>query len=320
MVKTPTKARTRKKTPKLAMARAFHEKNTPRYCFRWWENIPDPPEGAIHQFLSREKTMTAQNTKTIQYRLRNGQSVEVTINNDGVPGEKVSISDLAIEKTIMCHLGFTEEVSKKHGVAIWRTMDTGMRRFITARTPGMTMMDLIQIAPLFECEPLDVFSNPAICQQLYGEMKLAVTPIVLHEGSLAGVWKVERISSYMPFHIHVNGVIAGENQPVSVTKSDLNRAILEASCRVIGLGKQSYVSFPAGPEGPAEILIMDADLLWQIQFLIGKSIIRAEELDQYITCTMTDEVKSVAIANARNLCRAALTEPQENIPEETESD
>ncbi len=51
------------------------------------------------------------------------------------PGEKVSISDLAIEKTIMCHLGFTEEVSKKHGVAIWRTMDTGMRRFITARTP-----------------------------------------------------------------------------------------------------------------------------------------------------------------------------------------
>ncbi|HIH9183068.1 TPA: hypothetical protein ACYUX2_004829, partial [Escherichia coli] len=202
----------------------------------------------------------------------------------------------------------------------WSAMDTGMRRFITARTPGMTMMDLMQIAPLFECEPLDVFSNPAICQQLYGEMKLAVTPIVLHEGSLAGVWKVERISSYMPFHFHVNGIITGENQPVSVTKSDLKRAILEASCRVIGLGKQSYVSFPAGPEGPAEILIMDADLLWQIQFLIGKSIIRAEELDQYITCTMTDEVKSVAIANARNLCRAALTELQENTTEEVESD
>ena len=197
-------------------------------------------------------------------------------------------------------------------------MDTGMRKFITARTPGMTMMDLMQIAPLFECEPLDVFSNPAICQQLYGEMKLAVTPIVLHEGSLAGVWKVERISSYMPFH--VNGVITGENQPVSVIKPDLKRAILEASCRVVGLGKQSYVSFPAGPEGPAEILIMDADLLWQIQFLIGKSIIRAEELDQYITCTMTDEVKSVAIANARNLCRAALTELQENSTEEVESD
>lgn len=53
-----------------------------------------------------------ENTKAIQYRLRNGQNVEVTINNDGVPGEKVSISDLAIEKTIMCHLGFTEEVSK----------------------------------------------------------------------------------------------------------------------------------------------------------------------------------------------------------------
>ncbi len=54
--------------------------------------------------------------------------------------------------------------------------------------------------------------------------------------------------------------------------------------------------------------------------MIGKSIIRAEELDQYITCTMTDEVKSVAIANARTLCRAALTELQENTTEEVESD
>ncbi|UUK71923.1 hypothetical protein NIZ25_24090 (plasmid) [Escherichia albertii] len=79
------------------MERAFHEK-TPRDIASLVENIPDPPEGAIHQFLSREKTMAAQNTKAIQYRLRNGQSVEVTINNDGVPGEKVSISDLAIEK------------------------------------------------------------------------------------------------------------------------------------------------------------------------------------------------------------------------------
>ncbi|EFC7754741.1 hypothetical protein CS018_003409 [Escherichia coli] len=65
---------------------------------------------------------------------------------------------------------------------------------------------------------------------------------------------------------------------------------------------------------------MDAALLWQIEFIIGKSIIRAKELDQYITCTMTDEVKSVATANARSLCRATLEEPQENIPEETESD
>lgn len=109
------------------------------------------------------------------------------------------------------------------------------------------MMDLMQIAPLFECEPLDVFSNPAICQQLYGEMKLAVTPIVLHEGSLAGVWKVERISSYMPFH--VNGVITGENQPVSVIKSDLKRAILEASCRVVGFGQTVLCFLLAGPEG-----------------------------------------------------------------------
>ncbi len=133
-----------------------------------------------------------ENTKAIQYRLRNGQSVEVTINNDGVPGEKVSISDLAIEKTIMCHLGFTEEVSKKHGVAIWSAIDTGMRKFITARTPGMTMMDLMQIAPLFECEPLDVFSNPAICQQLYGEMKLAVTPLCCMKDRLlaCGKWSV----------------------------------------------------------------------------------------------------------------------------------
>ena len=60
------------------------------------------------------------------------------------------------------------------------------------RTPGMTMMDLMQIAPLFECEPLDVFSNPAICQQLYGEMKLAVTPLCCMKDRLlaCGKWSV----------------------------------------------------------------------------------------------------------------------------------
>lgn len=42
--------------------------------------------------------MAAQNTKTIQYRLRNGQSVEVTINNDGVPRKGFYLLDLAIEK------------------------------------------------------------------------------------------------------------------------------------------------------------------------------------------------------------------------------
>ena len=61
--------------------------------------------------------------------------------------------------------------------AIWSAIDTGMAQFITARTPGMTMMDLMQIAPLFECEPLDVFSNPAICQQLYGEDETRGYPI-----------------------------------------------------------------------------------------------------------------------------------------------
>lgn len=83
------------------MERVFNEQNTPRYCFRWWENIPDPPEGAIHQFLSREKTMAAQNTKTIQYRLRNGQSVEATINNDGVPGERF-LSPIWLSKKPSC--------------------------------------------------------------------------------------------------------------------------------------------------------------------------------------------------------------------------
>lgn len=120
-------------------------------------------------------------------------------------------------------------------------MDTGMRKFITARTPGMTMMDLMQIAPLFECEPLDVFSNPAICQQLYGEMKPRLPPLCCMKDRLLACGKWSVFPSYMPFH--VNGVITGENQPVSVIKSDLKRAILEASCRVVGLANS--LMFPS---------------------------------------------------------------------------
>ncbi len=45
--------------------------------------------------------MAAQNTKAIQYRLRNGQSVEVTINNDGVHGERF-LSPIWLSKKPSC--------------------------------------------------------------------------------------------------------------------------------------------------------------------------------------------------------------------------
>ncbi len=73
----------------------------------------------------------------------------MTINNDGVPGEKVS-SLLWLSKKPSCA---TLALLKKWQKAWCSNLERNgywYAQIHSARTPGMTMMDLMQIAPLFE--------------------------------------------------------------------------------------------------------------------------------------------------------------------------
>ncbi|HGU1013714.1 TPA: hypothetical protein ACM6Y8_004745, partial [Escherichia coli] len=158
-----------------------------------------------------------ENTKAIQYRLRNG--LLVAVNAD------MSLPFDTIERTIMTYLGFNEELNEEHGVAIWNDADNGARRHITARGKDYSLEELFTLAQSFECVALDLFNDHAIAQRLIRELGLSVTPIIFRNGSLTGTWRVERISNYLPYNRLLNGVISGVNQPVACENVNLVVAV-----------------------------------------------------------------------------------------------
>ncbi len=81
-----------------------------------------------------------ESTKTIQYRLRNG--LLVAVNAD------MSLPFDTIERTIMTHLGFNEELNEEHGVAIWSDADSGVRRYITAEAKTTLWMNCLPLRSL----------------------------------------------------------------------------------------------------------------------------------------------------------------------------
>ncbi|EOK6154048.1 hypothetical protein ACM7ZZ_004692, partial [Escherichia coli] len=84
-----------------------------------------------------------ENTKAIQYRLRNG--LLVAVNAD------MSLPFDTIERTIMTYLGFNEELNEEHGVAIWSDAESGVHRYITARGKDYSLEELFTLAQSFEC-------------------------------------------------------------------------------------------------------------------------------------------------------------------------
>ncbi|MGS8110533.1 hypothetical protein [Escherichia coli] len=241
-----------------------------------------------------------ENTKAIQYRLRNGLLVDVNAD--------MSLPFDTIERTIMTYLGFNEELNEEHGVAIWSDADSGVRRYITARGKDYSLEELFALAQSFECVALDLFNDPAIAQRLIRELGLSVTPIIFKNGSLTGTWRVERISNYLPYNRQLNGVISGVNQPVACENVNLVVAVLATACRVIGLAKQAFIHFPNGAEGSAEIIACDFEFTSMLREYLDQTVFRAEELDMYITSTIPDDVRAEAIAIARAKCRAAIAE------------
>ena len=250
--------------------------------------------------------MSTENAKRILYRLRNGLVVEIE--------PDMSLPLVTIERTVMAYFGFDEELLLEEGIAIWRHGETGKRMFFTVRDKEYSQDELIKLAQTYHCPPIGLFDNYSFAQRLIGELQLAVTPVIFRNGSLLGIWRVERISNYKPFDRAINGIITGVNQPVSCENENLLLAVYATACRVIGLAKQAFIHFPNGAEGSAEIIACDFEFTWMLREYLDQTVFRAEELDMYITSTIPDDVRAEAIATARAKCRAAIAEQAKEEP------
>ncbi len=230
-----------------------------------------------------------ENTKAIQYRLRNGQSVEVTINWWCAWRKGFDLWS-GYRKTIVCHLGFTEEVSKKHGVAIWRTMDTAYANsllLVPIVWPRWTSWRLRRCLSV----NLWMYSAIHLSARVIWWDETPVTPLCCMKDRLLAC------ESRAYFKLHALPFPCQRHnhwwKPTCFLYKVRPQACNSGSklLSITANRNQSYVSFRLAlkPGSNSDYGYRSA---LATKFLIGKSIIRAEELDQYITCTMTDEVKS----------------------------
>ncbi|WP_142971299.1 hypothetical protein [Enterobacter hormaechei] len=237
-----------------------------------------------------------------QYLLRNGLVVQM--------GADMSLPFITIERAVMSFFGYSEEEDHDAGVAVWSEQASNGRRYITARRDDMTNEQLVEHAQSFGCRALSIMTDYAIAQDLINELNLHISPIIFRNGSLAGGWRVERLSSYEPLNKKRNGIINGVNQPVATESTDLLHAVYATACRVMGLGKQIFIHFPHGAEGEAEFLACDFELVKELAEYVGFSLFYAPSLNMYATLGASEgipsDVKSAAIEEARIQCRAAM--------------
>lgn len=236
------------------------------------------------------------------YLLRNGLLVEI--------GADKSFPFITIERAVMSFFGYREEEDHENGVAVWSEVGGGGRNYITARRDNMTNAELIEHAQSFGCRSLSIMTDYGIAQDLINALNLHISPIIFQKGSLAGCWRVERLSSYDPLNKERNGILSGVSQPVATESPNLLHAVYATACRVMGLGKQIFIQFPNGPDGEAELLACDFELVGEIAEYIGHSLFHAPSLDMYATLGTAEkippDVKAAAVEKARLQCLAAI--------------
>jgi hypothetical protein len=232
-----------------------------------------------------------------KYLLNGANAVQLT------PDGSIATDD--IERVILCSYGYTEETPPVPGTGLWSL--NGKNAYITIREKHqVSSEEFSQLSASLECTPLDVFADVPMAQDLMRRKQIHLTPMPFKNGSLVGLWRAERLTPYRPFDLSINGLLVNEQQPLSNESTNFTAAIMVLACRIMGIGKQAYISFPNGAEGEPILFYSDPELAHQFAVELGKTVFAAPELDKFaLIRPPLDEVNS-AKEVARAQCRAAL--------------
>lgn len=221
----------------------------------------------------------------------------------------LSVED--IERVIMTFFGFSEEESTLYGAGVWA--ENGKTIYVSVRDKNAVSADTLRsYAESLEAIPLDLLNDPSFAQEIMRRLQITVTAIPFKDGSLVGLWKAERLSVYRPFDTARNGIIVNDQQPLDNISTSITQAIFTLACRVLGIGKLAYITFPNGAEGEAVDFYTDPSMTTQFAQFIGHSFFPAPVLDQYALVTTPQEALDAAVEVARAQCRAALAPDVEN--------
>lgn len=209
------------------------------------------------------------------------------------------------------------------GTGLWSR--DGKNAYITIRDKQLVSSEAFgELSGSLECTPLDVLNDHPMAQDLMHRLHIHVTALPFKNGSLSGLWHAERLAPFRPFDMAMNGLLVNEQQPLSNESTSIIMAIMVLACRILGIGKQGYISFPNGPEGQAVWFYTDSELVQLFTHSIGSTILAAPELDKFAVIRPPQNVIDSAIDIARAKCRAAIApgsgeSAKKEQPESTEN-
>lgn len=246
------------------------------------------------------------NQKEKLYLLNGATAVQLT--SDGA----IAADD--IERVILTSYGYTEETQPRPGVGLWSR--GGVNQYITIRDKSqLTSESFRDLAESLECTPLDVIADLPMAQDLMRRLQIQIAPQPFKNGSLAGLWRAERLTPYRPFDTALNGLLVNDQQPLSNEATSISMAVLVLACRIMGIGKHAFISFPQGPEGEAVAFYSDPEMVAHFEASLGTTIFAAPELDKFAVIRPPQDAIDAAKEVARAQCCASIGTKAEPVTE-----
>lgn len=229
-------------------------------------------------------------------------SIELSENNEIEPGD--------IEIALMAILGY--EPSEVEGVTVWVS---GNERYWLVQQQQLPAEEaarneaITAINQKTGASPLAPTLDPSFAQLLMRQMPMNITGEAFVAGSLAGMWRVERIGQYAPYNVRVNGILTGKSQPMSYTSASLPLSVAMLFLQAMGVGQRAYVIIPESPDAEPQLVYMTAENEDGLQKLLpAASLYRMESLDKYAVVGLEADMVKDAIEKAQLLRTIKLAE------------
>ncbi|KKB02652.1 hypothetical protein [Pantoea anthophila] len=228
-----------------------------------------------------------------RYIISKSTAIEVDENN------VISPEDLEI--ALVAALGF--EPQDVEGVTVWTNGNERFWLLHQQELPDDATSYQEAAKAITEktgAQPLAPTQDNGFAQLLMRQMPMNVTGEAFVGGSLAGVWRVETVSQYMPYNVERHGFLTGKQQPVSVSHGSLPLAVSILFLQALGVGQHAYVFIPDGAEAEPQLFyvtVQNEKLLKEV--MPETSLFRMEGLDRFAVVGLDADIVKEAIEKAQ---------------------
>lgn len=231
--------------------------------------------------------------------------------------EKGEIRPEDLEAALVAALGF--EPQEIEGVTVWVNKNERFWLIHSQELPEdeASRQEAVKVInDKTGALPLAPTLDKSFAQLLMRQISMNVTGEAFVGGSLAGLWRVETISPYMPYNVQVHGILTGRLQPVSVSHTSLPLAVCLLFLQALGVGQRAYVFIPDGAEPEPQLIYITAENEKALKEVAPETnLFRMEGLDKYAVVGLDADMVKEAIEKAELLRTILLAKAKTDAPQ-----